>query len=904
MESIDAEERGEARGRQPEGVRMFSVRANPRLPRVPVCPQGLDPAIAQAAITMCSVETDDLPRELSETLQALRDVLDVDAALIALLDRRAETFVSAPHAIDPAAHVKPAKLLGRTLASLPELQRQLGCRGSLLLDDALDPADGLGVEAAWFSAARLRSVVLIGLHGHEGPLGFLAFGCSDPVRWEPGFLQVLRLLGSALGAGLDRLYAVRRLESAREREQLEALAANDGVWDFDERHRRTHFSPRWKKMLGYREDELNDNLPDWRTLVHPEDYAHVQARLKDHLDGRTELFESVHRLRHRDGHWIWVLSRAKASGQGPSRHKRLIGVELDITERKQYEEALQREKESVLITLQSIGDGVIRTDSDCRVEYLNPVAEELTGWSLEDALGRPIDHLFRSYHEESCEPLENPLAVAIRQRRSIKSIRPTLLIRTSDYRELYIESTASPIRDPGGQMSGGVLVFHDVSESRELQRRLTFHASHDVLTGLVNRQQFEQRLSEALVQVREVDARYALCFIDVDRFRVINDNSGHTAGDALLAQLGALLKSKVRWRDTPSRLGGDQFGVLMEGASLDEAMRAAEAFCEEVRNFRFSWNHHAYTLRISVGIVPLTADSESVTSLLAAADVACQAAKEAGRNRVHAYQVNDVALITRRREMQWAARLTGALESNQFELFRQSIRPLGDAPSRGQHYELLLRLRDDEAGLLVSPARFIRAAERFNITPGLDRWVITQAFRWLTAHPEELEALELCSINLSAQSLADDKFLPFVQAELDRFALPGEKFCFEITETAAVASYAQAQRFIGTLRQRGSSFALDDFGSGMASFAHLRHLPVDFVKIDGSFVRNIEHDTVDRSMVASINEICQLMGKRTIAEFAENEAICQLLREIGVDYAQGYAVDEPTPLPDGPMGPA
>lgn len=882
--------------RRPDVTRLFPVRNNPRQPHVPTPAAGVAPLFAQAAITFCSLASEDLTDELRDTLDALRSALDIDAALLACLDRRGERFAGAPAVVDAASRIKPAHLLGRSLSSLPELLRQLQGRGCVFLDDCLDAPDGLEGEAAWLSAANIRSAIVLPLSGHGGALGCLLLACDDAVRWDPAFHQILPLLGSALASGLDRLRAVRRLDSLQEREELEALTANDGVWDFDERHKQTHFSPRWKKMLGYAEHELNDNVPDWRTLVHPEDYAHVQAKLKDHLDGRSEIFESVHRLRHRDGHWIWVLSRAKARGTGPHRHKRLVGVELDITERKHYEEALRREKESVLITLQSIGDGVIRTDSHCCVEYLNPVAEELTGWTLQDALGRPIDQLFRTYHEETCEPLENPLSVAIRQRRSIKSIRPTLLIRTSDYRELFIESTASPIRDPGGDMSGGVLVFHDVSESRELQRRLTFHTSHDVLTGLVNRHHFEQHVAAALDEVREGEGRFALCFIDVDQFRVVNDNSGHTAGDALLAQLGALLKSKVRWRDTAARLGGDQFGVLMEGASLNEAVRAAEALCEEVRSFRFSWENRSYSLRVSVGIVPLTADSESVTSLLGAADAACQAAKEAGRNRVHAYQVNDVALISRRREMQWAARLTSALEGDRFELYRQSIRALGDEAEEGAHFELLLRLRDDESDLPISPASFIRAAERFNITPSIDRWVITQTFRWLTAHPEQLEELAVCAINLSAQSLTDDKFLPFVSNEFDRFKLPGSKFCFEITETAAVASYAQAQRFISGLRQRGCTFALDDFGSGMASFAHLRHLPVDYVKIDGTFVRGIESDTIDRSMVASINDICQLMGRRTIAEFAETEAVCEILRQIGVDYAQGYAVDEPTPL--------
>ncbi len=887
--------RDDARGAGGDRRRLYPVRNAPRRPAVSTAAEGLHPSFLQATIEFSGLQSEEQGPELSARLDAVRAAFDADALLIALLDDRGEVFRAAFQAVDARSRIKPLKLIGEELAGLPEIRRQLALRGILEIGDCLEPGAPLEAESAWLCRAGIRSCVLIGLHGRERAFGFLAVCCEDPVDWGPDFAPVLRLLGSAFATGLDRLRAWKRLESVIEREQLEALTANDGVWDFDMTSNQTHFSPRWKRMLGYAEDELTDKLLDWRHLVHPEDYGQVQARLKDHLDGKTEIFESVHRLRHRNGQWIWVLSRAKASRIGLHRHKRLVGVELDITERKQYEEALHREKESALITLQSIGDGVIRTDAECRIEYLNPVAEELTGWKLDDARGRVIDDLFKTYHEETCESLENPLALAIRRRRSIKSIRPTLLIRTSDYQELFIESTASPIREPSGEIAGGVLVFHDVTEARELQRRLSFHASHDVLTGLVNRHEFEQRIEQALLSAKGGEGQFALCFIDIDQFKVVNDSCGHTAGDALLAQLGALLKSKIRWRDTLARLGGDEFGVLMEGATLEQALRASESIREEVQGFRFSWDERSFRLGVSIGVVPIAPESDDVTSVLAAADVACQAAKEAGRNRVHAYQMNDIALMSRRREMQWAARLNNALDNDRFELYRQLVQPLTAPAREGMHYELLLRLQDD-SGNPISPSRFIGAAERFNITPSIDRWVITHAFKWLIASPQELENLALCSINLSAQSLADDKFLPFVIEQFERTGLPGDRFCFEITETAAVSSYAQAQRFISRLRQRGCQFALDDFGSGMASFAHLRNLPVDYVKIDGSFVRTIESDAVDRDMVISINDICQRLGKRTIAEFAENAAIVEMLRDIGVNYAQGHAVSEPQPV--------
>jgi diguanylate cyclase (GGDEF)-like protein len=436
-----------------------------------------------------------------------------------------------------------------------------------------------------------------------------------------------------------------------------------------------------------------------------------------------------------------------------------------------------------------------------------------------------------------------------------------------------------------------VLVFHDVSEARELNRRLSYHASHDVLTGLVNRREFENRMERALKSAKAHENSYALCCLDLDQFKIVNDTCGHSAGDALLGQVGALLKSKVRWRDALARLGGDEFGILLESCSLDEAMRTADALREAVRNFKFTWEERTFRLGASIGVVPISADNVDVASVLSAADSACQAAKEAGRNRVHSFEENDLDLMRRRREMQWAARINNALEEGRFELFRQTILPL-QKPEGGTHYELLLRMRD-EAGKIVSPDNFMTAAERYGITPSIDRWVIENAFRWLVSEADERARLTMCSINLSGQSLGDDKFLPYVIEQFHHSGLDASKICFEITETAAIASFSQANRFIQALKELGCKFALDDFGTGLSSFGYLKHFPVDYLKIDGSFVKEILHDPIDREMVRSINEIGHLTGKQTIAEFAENQEIINMLQSIGVDYAQGYGVSQP-----------
>jgi diguanylate cyclase (GGDEF)-like protein len=456
---------------------------------------------------------------------------------------------------------------------------------------------------------------------------------------------------------------------------------------------------------------------------------------------------------------------------------------------------------------------------------------------------------------------------------------------------MYIESTASPIRDGSGAVSGGVLVFHDVSESRELNRKLSYHASHDILTGLVNRREFESRLERALRSAKARETAYALCHIDVDQFKIVNDTCGHSAGDALLGQVGALLKTKIRWRDTLARLGGDEFGVLLESCSLDEALRMAEQLRDTIGKQKFVWEERTFRLGCSIGVVPITGDSADVAALLSAADSACAAAKEAGRNRVYSFQENDIDLMKRRKEMQWAAKINNALEESRFELYRMTILPLQNSDP-GAHYELLLRMKD-EMGKIVSPNEFIKAAERYGITPQIDRWVVRNALRWLISEADERERLVMCSINLSPQSFTDEKFLPDLQGWVRESGIDGSKLCFEITEHAAIQSYAQANRFINAMKDLGCKFALDDFGTGHSSFGYLKNFPVDFLKIDGQFVKGILHDPIDREMVRSISEIGHLTGKQTIAEFAENTAIIDMLRNLGVDYAQGYGVASP-----------
>ncbi|MDH3805908.1 MAG: diguanylate cyclase, partial [Gammaproteobacteria bacterium] len=547
---------------------------------------GADALQTKIAVGVLNLDPVTYQEQLRTNIGELPDAADCDAAFVALISADGSEFDTVISTTAGFAQCKPEILSGEAIDNWPWLRKRLGHLRIIEVADTLQGSKSSKAELERLSELHIGSILMIGFSVHDEIAGFLALANEHPVEnWDATLHLLLKLIGASLATGLERAQDRELLDEMNERNELVAATANDGIWDFDGESKRINLSRRWKAMLGYDAEE-DDVLLDWYHLVHPNDMARVQFKMREHLEAKSPFFESVHRMKHQNGDWRWMSSRAKAVLDENGRLLRLLGVEVDITERKLYEEALFREKESAQITLQSIGDGVITTDAKCNVEYVNPVAEELTGWKVDDASGRPIDEIFRSFHEETCEPLENPLSVSIRRNRSIKSVRPTLLIRR-DGNELYIESTASPIRDGKGTVTGGVLVFHDVSESRELNRRLSYHASHDILTGLVNRREFENRLERALKSAKARETSYAVCYLDLDQFKIVNDSCGHSAGDALLGQLGALLKSKIRWRDTLARLGGDEFGVLLESCSLDEAMQTAESLRMAISEYKF-----------------------------------------------------------------------------------------------------------------------------------------------------------------------------------------------------------------------------------------------------------------------------------------------------------------------------
>jgi diguanylate cyclase (GGDEF)-like protein/PAS domain S-box-containing protein len=568
------------------------------------------------------------------------------------------------------------------------------------------------------------------------------------------------------------------------------------------------------------------------------------------------------------------------------------GSVTDIEYRKQTEAQLFAEKERAEVTLASIADAVITVDTDGCIEYLNAAAERLTEWSLREAKGQPLASVFAVIEETTGRTVGERLDRALREGGTIHLESDIVLLRRGSA-PIAVDASMAPIGDRAGRVEGAVLVFQDMSRERQYAARLSHLATHDALTGLPNRREFENRLRAALDRPQDSNYHHAVLYLDIDQFKVVNDTCGHAAGDELLRQVSNLLRPGLRAGDTIARLGGDEFGVLLEHCPPEPALRIAEGLRRSVSDFKFSWGARSFATSVSIGVVNMIDGPRTLADALSAADAACYLAKDKGRNRIQVYHPRDTDVAVRHGEMEWVDRLQRALAEDRFQLFAQPIHSLSVEAPINNYVELLVRLRS-ERDELVPPMAFVPAAERYNLMPALDRWVLRHAFDLLAANRTRRGwEPALCAINLSGASINDDNFLDYLLAEFLRSGIPHAMICFEITETTAVTSLSKAAEFIGALRGLGCRFALDDFGAGVSSFNYLKHLPVDYVKIDGSFVRDMVHDPVDRAMVEAIHSIGHVMGKRTIAESVETVEIIDLLKTIGVDYAQGYGIARP-----------
>ena len=566
------------------------------------------------------------------------------------------------------------------------------------------------------------------------------------------------------------------------------------------------------------------------------------------------------------------------------------------SERAQVEKLLAEAtdaKERILVTLQSIADGVITTDAELRIQSINPAGQALLKCATRDLLNHKTDSVFELVSEIDNQTLKDPVA---------ECLRKNIVVRHTEYVVLHChagncfaaELSAAPLRLGDGQISGAILVFRDVSKARALKQELTHQATHDQLTGLINRRHFEQRLSEAFNSAKHSSNHHVMGYLDIDQFKIVNDTCGHAAGDELLRQLATVLKDCMRGSDTLARLGGDEFGLLLESCGLEKGLEVAEHMREMVEKFRFAWREKPFSVGISIGLVPITRDTPSIGEILSTADTACYSAKEEGRNRVHVTEVGSADIRVKQSAMEWTTRIRNALDRGLFCLYQQEIRPLDHNLGLPVYHEFLLRLRD-EKNTLFSPGSFLPAAERYDLMPSIDRWVIQHAFRWVSEHGDQ-SGRHRYNINLSGASLNDARLGDYIQQTALECATPLRHICFEITETVAIANLQKALTLMSALRKQGCEFALDDFGSGMSSFTYLKTLPVDFIKIDGTLIKDIQHDAIDLATVRSITELGHLMGKRIVAEFVEDATTQMMLSKLGIDYGQGYHLHRPEPL--------
>ena len=708
---------------------------------------------------------------------------------------------------------------------------------------------------------------------------------------EPGADEIEKLnrMARLAGIAIKRRQDEERLKSSEARYRGLFENVVDGVYIASRDGEIIAANPALVEMLGYASvDELRAAGRTTILYVNPIDRERVFARLE--AEGFVKNFE--YRLRRKDGNEIVVLENARAVHDENGKIVAHEGTITDITERKRAETRIFKEKERAQVTLQSIGDGVITADAEGRIDYINPVAQDLTGWDMRSAKGMPVTDIMTIVNEHTRATVENPVIRCLKEGRVITLAEHSVLItRSGD--EVPIQDSAAPIRDRIGNIIGSVMVFHDTSKESRLFRQLSYQASHDSLTGLINRNEFENRLVSSCDALKSDPGQsHALLYMDLDQFKVVNDTFGHTAGDELLRQLADTVQQQIRASDIFARLGGDEFGILLERCSEQKAMDVAEAIRNSVEGYRFEWQDAFTNIRVSIGVVMVTSDVKDVASLMSSADVACYSAKDMGRNQVHLYKGGDASL--RHEEMKWVSRITSAVEEERLELFYQPIIDINDRSGHGRgHYELLLRMRD-ESGQIVSPNSFIPSAERYNLMSTLDRWVIHKALTELADRSNEEEARYTLSINLSGTSLSEDRFLEYVVDELGKQRLPNGAICFEITETAAISNLTRVIHFMQELKKLGCKFSLDDFGSGLSSFTYLKNLPVDYLKIDGQFVSNVVDDSVDESMVKAISEVGHAMGIETIAERVETKQVLDKLGLLGVQFAQGYYIARPS----------
>ena len=702
----------------------------------------------------------------------------------------------------------------------------------------------------------------------------------------------IRLIGTHIDITSQKQAEQERLLLA-ERVTIATNSGNIGIWEFDLISKEMSWDPSMYSLFGLDEADPAPVIELWFRHVHADDRERMENAVRQVMVDGSPL-EEEYRILHSDSSIHHIRVSAKVISDPSGRALRLIGAAWDITRMRKMALELEEQHELMRVTLHSIGDAVMTTDADGIVQWLNPVAERITGWSADEAQGQPSHRIFNIVHEETRRAAPDPIAACLDKIEVVGLDHDTMLI-ARDGREFSIEDSAAPIRNSEGDILGAVLVFHDVSEQRRLSREMHHRATHDPLTGLINRAEFDRRLTVAFEKSQHDESQNALLYIDLDQFKIVNDSCGHAVGDLLLKQVTRLLAESVRSGDTLARLGGDEFAVLLERCSTENALRIAQKMCDRVNDFRFVHDEKRFRVGTSIGLVPVDGSMPSVASILQAADTACYAAKEAGRNRVQVWVDSDEALAARSGEMRWASRIEQALDEDRFVLYFQDIQSLS-AAAGGRHSELLIRMQHED-GSIIPPSAFLPSAERFNLASGIDRWVLSRAIDWMKNSAQSRE-FETISINLSGQSVGDRSFHAHANDVLEKAGkeICG-RICFEITETAAITNLADATSFIEQVRSKGVRVALDDFGAGASSFGYLKRFPVDYLKIDGQFVRDLIDNPLNDVTVRCFVDVARVLGIGTVAEYVGSSEVMAKLAEIGVDFGQGFHIHKPEPLP-------
>jgi len=681
------------------------------------------------------------------------------------------------------------------------------------------------------------------------------------------------------------------LEEAHKRYMIATTSGNIGIWEYNLATGTVTWDEVMYQLYGLLPSDEKEAYELWSRHQYREDKRSAEQAIEDALRDLQD-FDTEFRIVWRDGTIRDIHGAAQVMRDNTGKATKMVGVNWDVTTLNRLNQQVADQRELLAVTLESISDAVITTDVNGDTVWLNPVAERMTGWTTIEAKGRPLDSIFELRDEEANTFIASPVQRCLEQNEVIVQPEHVRLLSRDQSTSFGIESSAAPIRNEQGNLFGAVLTFRDVTEQRHLHKEINYRASHDALTGLINRDEFDTRINHLLSEVSNSNKQAAMLFVDLDQFKIVNDTCGHSAGDDLLKRASRLLEQNLRQGDTLARLGGDEFGIILEDCSLNNARDIANNICQTFENYRFIYDQHKFRVSCSIGVAPINDQVSSVNTLMQAADTSMYAAKDLGRNRVHTWSDDDSALIKSHGDMRWTHVIENALDENNFRLFVQRIEDV-NKQANGLRLEVLLRMVDED-GSLIPPSAFLPVAERYNLASRIDHWVLTQATLWLKQNHENIEML---SVNLSGQSVSDTSFHNFATellSELEKHVCA--KLCLEITETAAITNLEDANLFIKKMNALSVLIALDDFGAGASSFSYIKNLPVDVLKIDGQFIKDLINDPLDDAAVRCFVDVANILELKTVAEFVETPDILERVKELGIDFAQGFLMHKPEPI--------